>query len=143
MSLFLRYTLGGLRMRAAAEDFTMSRLLGVKANRVIGAAFAISGFLAGIAALVIVAQGGTATPTMGQGPVLVGFVAAVLGGLGSLAGAVVAGYLIGFLTTVLQATLPLELRSYRDVVVYSLVIVILLWRPSGLFRSRVGGLERV
>jgi branched-chain amino acid transport system permease protein len=143
LSCYLRFTIGGLRMRASAEDFTMSRLLGVKANSVIGVAFAISGGLAGIAALVLVAQGGTATPTMGLGPTLVGFVAAVLGGLGSLAGAVVAGYLIGFTTTILQATLPLEWRSYRDVVVYSLVIAVLLWRPNGLFRSRTGGLDRV
>src|SRR5262249_20630373 len=77
----------GVQMRAAAEDFGMARLLGVKVNKVIASAFAISGAVAAVAAFVLVSQTGTVSPTMGLQPVLVGFVAMVLGGMGSLRGA--------------------------------------------------------
>ena len=69
-------------MRAAAEDFQQARLLGVRANRVIAVAFALSGLLAGVAAILLVAQSGTVTPTIGAAPVLIAFVATIIGGLG-------------------------------------------------------------
>jgi branched-chain amino acid transport system permease protein len=125
-------------MRAAAEDFTMARMLGVRANRVILLAFAISGGLAGAIGLVLVVQTGTADIGMGLSVMLVAFIATVIGGLGSLTGAVVAGFLIGGASVAMQVILPLEARPFRDAFVYALVIVVLLLRPEGLFAPRSG-----
>lgn len=129
---FLTRTALGTQMRAAAEDFVMARLVGVKANRVIAAAFALSGVLAAAAAILLVAQTGTVTPTMGVSAVIFGFIAAVVGGLGSLGGAVVGGYLIGGLTVGLQAGLSVEMRPYRDALVFLAIFVLLVFRPQGL-----------
>ena len=70
---------------------------------------------------------------MGAPMMLVAFVSTVIGGLGSLQGAVLGGLLIGVVSTLLQALLPLEARSFRDAFVYLSVIALLLWRPNGLF----------
>lgn len=136
LTLFLKRTRFGLEMRAAAEDFTMARMLGVKANRVILLAFAISGGLAGAIGLVLVVQTGTADINMGLSVMLVAFIATVVGGLGSLSGAVAAGFLIGGASVVMQVILPIDARPFRDAFVYALVIVVLLWRPQGLFAPR-------
>ena len=133
LSLGLKFTRIGLEMRAAAENFGMARLLGVRANRVIMMAFAVSGFLAAMLALIFVAQTGVADVNMGASIVLIAFVATVLGGMGSLPGAVLAGLLLGAVSTILQAYLPIELRPFRDAFLYGLVIVVLLVRPQGLF----------
>ena len=132
---FLRFTDLGIQMRAAAENFPMARLMGVRANRVIAAAFAISGVLAAAAAVSSVSQTGSVTTTMGVNVVVVAFVATILGGAGSLPGAVLGGLLVGTLTVVLQDTLPLELRPFRDAFVYGLVLAVLVVRPQGLIVS--------
>jgi branched-chain amino acid transport system permease protein len=123
----------GLEMRAAAENFDMARMLGVKANRVILAAFGLSGALAALIGLLMVSQTGLVDIRMGAPMMLVAFVATVIGGLGSLTGAVLGGFLIGAVSTLLQAWLPLEARAFRDAFVYLAVILLLLWRPNGLF----------
>lgn len=135
LAFFLKRTRIGLEMRAAAEDFTMARLLGVRANVVIGGAFALSGMLAASVALIMVTQAGVADIRMGGQIMLVAFIATVIGGLGSLPGAVVAGFLIGATSVILQAVLPLEARPFRDAFLYGLVIVTLLLKPEGLFAS--------
>ena len=132
LSRFLARTTIGTQMRAAAEDFQMARALGIKANRVIATAFAISGVLCGVAALLIVAQTGTVTPTIGLDSVLVAFIATVLGGLGSLSGAVVGGFTLGALTVALEAYLPSSLRPYTSAFAYALVVAVLVYRPGGL-----------
>jgi branched-chain amino acid transport system permease protein len=93
--LFLRYTPMGVAIRAASEDFRMARLLGVRANRVIAVAFAISGFLAAVVSLLLVAQTGVLSFHMGIPLVLFAFVATVVGGMGSLVGAVLGGFVVG------------------------------------------------
>jgi branched-chain amino acid transport system permease protein len=135
LALFLTRTATGTAMRAAAEDFVMARLLGVSANRVIAAAFALSGILAAAAALLLVASTGTVQASMGLQPVLIGFVATVIGGVGSLVGAALGGFVLGALTVTMQVTLPLDARGYRDAAVFAIVILILLVRPSGLVAS--------
>jgi branched-chain amino acid transport system permease protein len=132
LGLFLARTRLGVQMRATAENFEMARLLGVRTNRVIAAAFAVSGLAAALAAFLLVAQTGTVTPTMGLVPVLVGFVGMVLGGMGSLRGAVLGGFVLGVISVLLQTYLPLELRPYRDAFLFTAVILILLVRPQGL-----------
>jgi len=136
LAVFLRRTHLGIQMRAAAEDFPMARLLGVRANRVVAGAFAVSGLFAGCAGFLLVAQNGTVSPTMGLNAVLVGFVATVLGGLGSPLGAVIGGMVLGFITTLLQAYLPVDVAFYRDALAYAGVIGLLILRPQGLIVPR-------
>ena len=128
----LRRTTMGLAMRAAAKDFNMVRMVGVDANKVIATAFALSGFLAGLAAIFIIARRGAVDPFMGFAPVLKSFVAAVLGGFGSLLGAVVGGFVLGGLEVLFQVTLPSKIAGYRDAFVFGLVALILLLRPQGI-----------
>jgi branched-chain amino acid transport system permease protein len=136
LTAFLARTRMGVQMRAAAESFSMARLLGVRANNVIAVAFMLSGVLAAVASLLLVAQTGAVTNTIGASPVLVAFIATVLGGIGSLRGAVLGGFLLGFLTVALASYLPLELRYYRDAFVYTAVIAMLLLRPQGLIVAK-------
>jgi branched-chain amino acid transport system permease protein len=133
---FFRLSRIGVQMRAAAEDFTMARLLGVKADRVIAVAFALSGILASFVSLYLVAQTGTVSYKMGVNMVLIAFVASVIGGMGSLTGAALGGFLVGLVSVSLQAYLPEELRPYRDAFVFLAFIAFLLWRPQGLLVSR-------
>jgi branched-chain amino acid transport system permease protein len=86
--------------------------------------------------LLLIVTSGTVSPGMGLQPVLVGFVATVIGGMGSLVGATVGGFLLGSVTVALQAALPLEARGYRDALVFTVVIAVLLFRPQGLFANR-------
>ncbi len=129
---FLKLTPLGVQMRAAAENFDMARLLGVRANRVIAGAFAISGVLGGAVSLLLVVQTGTLDLGMGLMPVVYGFFATVIGGMGSLTGAALGGFLVGAISVVLQSYLPEELRPLRDAVVFTLVILTLIVRPQGL-----------
>lgn len=135
LALLLKKTRLGLEMRAAAENFTMARLLGVRANVVITGAFALSGALAAAVAMIMVTQTGVADIRMGGQIMLVAFIATVIGGLGSLPGAVAAGFLIGAASVLLQGLLPLEARPFRDAFLYTLVIIVLLVRPQGLFAA--------
>ena len=123
-------------MRAAAEDIEMLKLLGIKANRVVAVAFALSGLLAGVAAVIWTAQRGSVDPLMGFYPVLKAFIATVLGGLGSLGGAVLGGFIVGALEVLLQAFLPDSLAPYRDAIVLASVILLLLLRPDGLLPAK-------
>ena len=142
LALMLRKSRLGLEMRAAAEDFTMARMLGVRSNRVISGAFALSGALAAVVALVLVAQTGVADVRMGGQIMLVAFIATVVGGMGSLSGGVAAGLGIGAASALLQAGLPADARPFRDAFLYGGVILVLLFRPQGLF-APVGAKPRV
>jgi branched-chain amino acid transport system permease protein len=132
LTVFLRRTILGISMRAAAQDFSVARLMGIRADAVIATAFAISGLLAGVAAFLWVAQRGSVEPAMGLTPVIKAFIAAVVGGLGSLQGAVLGGFVLGFIEIMLQAWLPQEALPYKDAFALTIVIAILLWRPRGL-----------
>lgn len=140
--LFLRRARPGLEVRAAAEDFTMARLLGVKADRVIALAFALSGGLAGVVSILYVSKTGVLDFQMGVPLAVAGFVGTVIGGMGSLLGAVLGGFFLGVASTLLQALLPEALRPARDAFLYSLVILVLVFRPQGLFAPRTTG-ERI
>jgi branched-chain amino acid transport system permease protein len=137
LAALLKKTPIGIQMLAAAEDFKMAQMLGVRANRVIAMAFAVSGLLAGAMAFIIVSQQGLISIRMGLSPLLIAFVATVLGGIGSLNGAVIGGMLLGIFTTVLQVTLPVFLAPFRDAFLYSAVIGLLLIRPQGLLGTQL------
>lgn len=133
LTLFLRRSQLGISMRAAADDFEVTRLLGIRADRVIATAFALSGALAGLASLFWVARRGTVGPMMGLTPLVNAFIAAVIGGLGSLPGAVVGGFVLGFIRVALETLLPSGPLRFIDAFTISLVVLVLLLRPQGLF----------
>lgn len=133
LTLFLKRTMLGIAIRAAAVDFPTTRLMGLRANRVILAAFAISGLLAGVSGLLWIAQRGSVDPLMGFLPVLKAFIAAILGGIGNLTGAVIGGFFLGAIEIGLQAVLPESVQPFRDAIALSLVVLVLLYRPQGLF----------
>lgn len=132
LAALMRRTELGIQLRAAAEDFEMAQLLGVRANGVIAAAFAITGVLAGIATLLLIARQGSVSATVGSLPLLIAFVGAVIGGMGSLGGAALGGFLLGAITSVLDAALGPELAPFRDAFVFGAVILVLVVRPQGL-----------
>jgi len=136
LTLFLKRTTLGIALRASADDFVVARVLGVRANAVIATAFAISGFLAGVVALFWMARVGSVTPQIGLTPVLIAFVAIVIGGMDSLVGAVIGGYLLGFVTVGLQLWLPPSLRVFSQAFLFVLVILVLLFKPEGLISNR-------
>lgn len=137
LSLLLRRTTLGIALRAAADDFPMTRMLGVRADRVIAAAFAISGVLAGVVAIFWLARIGSVVPTIGAGPLLIALIATVIGGMQGLSGAIAGGYLLGALTVGMQLVLPQELLDYREAFTFGVVILVLLVRPQGLIPGRV------
>ncbi len=132
LALFLKRTPIGVQLRAASEDFTMARMVGVKANTVVATAFALSGLLAAVAGLLLAAQNGLLVPQLGFQPVLVAFVATIIGGMGSISGAVAGGFVVGAITGLLGVALPGHLQPYRDSFVFGGVILMLLVRPQGL-----------
>lgn len=138
-ALLMRRTVLGIAMRAAATNFTMARMLGVPANLIISSAFAISGFLAGVVGLLWIGRIGTVVPGIGLEPLLVAFIATVIGGMRSLPGAVIGGFLLALIDTSLNYTLPQDLLKFRDAFTFSLVILILLWRPEGLMKGPASG----
>lgn len=132
LTLFLKRTTLGLAMRAASRDFEMVRLCGIRANRVIAGAFAISGLLAGLACIFIMARVGSVEPGMGFDPVLVAFVACVIGGFGSLPGAVLGGFLLGIIEVLVLILLPQDAGGLANAAVFTIVALILIWRPDGI-----------
>ena len=142
MTLLLKRTTLGIQLRASSEDFRMAQLVGVKANWVISSAFAITGFLAGAVAILYVLRSGAVAPDIGQGPLLVAFVGGVIGGLGSLSGAVLGGFVLGAVINDLQATLPVGLASHTLMFAFLAVIAILVLQPNGLIGIRGGVFTR-
>ena len=136
MRALLKRSFIGIAMQAAAQDFDATRLMGIKANRVISATFAISGLLAAAAAVIYLARSGTVQPTMGLTPVLFAFVATVLGGIGDLRGAVAGGFLLGIVEALLRSWLPADLTGYTPAFLFAAVATVLILRPQGLFKPR-------
>lgn len=132
LNIFLKRTRIGLAMRAAAEDFDVTRLMGIRADRVIATAFALSGLLAAIAAVLWIAQRSSVDPMMGLIPVLKAFIATTMGGLGSLSGAVLGGLLLGAIEIYLQAYLPDAAMPFQGAITLGVVILVLVLRPQGL-----------
>jgi branched-chain amino acid transport system permease protein len=141
MSLLLKRTTLGIYLRASSEDFRMAQLCGVRANRVISSAFGITGLLAAAVAILFIFRTGAVAPDIGQGPLLIAFVGGVIGGLGSLAGAVLGGFVLGVTINLLGATLPISVKSHTQLFAFLVVIGILVFLPDGLISLRSGGVS--
>jgi branched-chain amino acid transport system permease protein len=128
----LNRTAFGAQLRAAAELPDVTRLMGVKPDRVLMIAFAISGAIAGVVGLLWFAKVGAITPRADLDPTIKAFIALVLGGLGSTRGALIGGFALGALEVGLAATLPDAALGYQPAIVFAAVIAILILRPGGL-----------
>jgi len=128
----LRRTTFGVSLRAAAEDFDAARLMGVRSDRVISGAFALAGLLAGVAAVFVLMRTGRASPTAGLTPMLKGVLAALIGGLGSLQGAVLGGFALGVVEVLLLARLPTAWVGLTNGIVFVLIALLFTFRPGGL-----------
>ncbi|CAN5745735.1 branched-chain amino acid ABC transporter permease [soil metagenome] len=132
-----RRTLFGIAVRAASEDFDAARLMGARANRVIAGAFAFAGFLAGVAAVLILMRSPIAEPALGSDWLIKAVVAAIIGGLGSFAGAVAGGFALGLAEVALRGYLPEGVwERLTDAFVFALIAALFVVRPQGLFTVR-------
>ncbi|BDR07555.1 branched-chain amino acid ABC transporter permease [Comamonas thiooxydans] len=138
----VNYTKLGRAMRATAENPRVAALMGVKPDMVISATFIIGAVLAAIAGIMYASNYGTAHHTMGFLPGLKAFTAAVFGGIGNLAGAVVGGLLLGLIESIGSGyigdlTGGVLGSQYTDIFAFIVLIIILTLRPSGLLGERV------
>jgi branched-chain amino acid transport system permease protein len=136
LQLLLTRTSVGLHMRAASQDFETARLLGVRANRVIGGAVLISGALAAVVAVMLTVQNPTVTPDFALDQTIVVLAGVVLGGLTRPIPATLGGFSIGFAFGLLGGALPTAQSQYLPSFVFAAVILVLLVRPDGLFVRR-------
>jgi branched-chain amino acid transport system permease protein len=143
MTLLLKRTRLGIQLRASTEDFRMAQLVGVRANRVISSAFALTGLIGGVVGILYIFRTGAVAPDMGEGPLFVAFVGAVIGGLGSLPGAALGGFALGAIIDGLEAALPRSVASYTELFAFVAVIIILLVLPDGLISIRGGMFRRL
>ncbi|MNM47624.1 High-affinity branched-chain amino acid transport system permease protein LivH [compost metagenome] len=123
----------GKAMRAASQDMEAASLMGINVNTVISLTFAIGSALAGIAGVLVAITYPTIDPYMGMMPGLKAFVAAVLGGIGSIPGALLGGILMGSIETLTKAYIS---TSLSDAIAFSLLIIILLVKPTGLLGEK-------
>lgn len=133
VNLFLNHTELGLQMRAVATDQRIAQALGVRTNRVVTMAFAISGVLATAALLLFAPQRPTLTPDYGLQIGILALIGVVVGGMDRLAPATFGGFAVGFANSMLFALLPKGQRVFLESALMALVIVVLLIRPQGLF----------
>ena len=144
LALLLGRTEIGLRTRAAAADFRTARLLGVKANQVIGLAVVLSGALAATVAVILTVQTPFVTPDFALHDTIIVLVGVVVGGIDRLWTATLGGFAIGFVSGIVNGALPTDSTVYLPSVVFALVILVLLLRPAGLFvRGRTSVVDRV
>jgi branched-chain amino acid transport system permease protein len=144
LALLLARTTLGLHMRAAATDFQTARLLGVRANVVIAFAVFLSGVLAAIVAVILTIQAPLVTPGFALKETIVVLVGVVVGGIDRLWTATLGGFAIGFATGVINGALPTEHTVFLPSAVFALVVLVLIFRPGGLFApGRTAVVERV
>ena len=128
--LLIKRTKIGMAMRAASRDFETAQLMGIKINNVISFTFVVGSFLAAVGSMLYFSNYATVTPTIGAMPGLKAFVAAVFGGIGSIPGAVIGGFIIGICESLIKGA---GLTTFSDAFTFALLIVILAVKPTGLF----------
>ena len=134
----------GLHLRAAAHDFRTARILGVRANRVIGLSFVVAGFLAAAVSVLYTVSNPLVQPSMGVPITIFALVGVVVGGLDRLWSAALGGFVVGFVYGMFGDLLSSQASPYLPSVVYGAVILVLLLRPAGLFAPwRAREVERV
>ena len=122
-----------MAMRAASRDFETAQLMGIKIDNVISFTFVVGSALAAVGSMLYFSNYATVTPVVGAMPGLKAFVAAVFGGIGSIPGAVLGGFIIGISETLIKGA---GLTTFSDAVTFALLIIILVVKPTGLFGEK-------
>jgi branched-chain amino acid transport system permease protein len=134
LTLFVKYTKTGRAMLAVSEDKDAARLMGVNVNNIIMITFAIGSALAALAGLFSLLRVPTIMPTYGALPGIKAFTAAVIGGIGSIPGAMVGGILLGVVECI-SNSIP-TLAPYTMAIEFAILIVILLVKPTGILGKK-------
>jgi branched-chain amino acid transport system permease protein len=134
LNLFVKFTRTGRAMIAVSEDKGAAQLMGINVNSIIMVTFAIGSGLAALASLFFLLKAPTIMPTFGALPGIKAFTAAVIGGIGSIPGAMVGGLLLGVIECFAQSV-P-EIAPYTDAIEFSILIIILLVKPTGLLGKK-------
>jgi branched-chain amino acid transport system permease protein len=145
----IHHTKIGIAMRAVAKDFETSQLMGIKIDNVISITFVIGSFLAAVGSILFFTNFPGVTPFAGAMPSMKAFVAAVFGGIGSIPGAVLGGFIIGICESLIKGGDTIlgpiglgwiqtqwELATFSDPFTFFLLIIILLFKPTGLFGEK-------
>lgn len=134
LTIFVKRTKTGKAMRAVSEDMGAAQLMGINVNTTISITFAIGSGLAAIGAVLYCASYPQVTPTMGMMPGLKAFIAAVLGGIGIIPGAMLGGFIMGIAESLTKGFISTQLA---DAVVYGILIVVLLVKPAGILGKKI------
>ena len=129
----INHTKMGMAMRAVSKDYYTAQIMGIKINSIISYTFVIGSLLAGIGSILYFTDRMTVYPFSGSLPGLKCFVAAVLGGIGSIPGAVVGGFILGIGETILTAA---GYSTFSDAFTFLVLIIMLLFRPTGIFGEK-------
>ncbi len=127
--LFFRYTKLGIAMKATQQNATAARINGIRTNRILSITWALSSMI-GVVAGILLAPIATLDPNLMLEPLLKGFASAVLGGMTTLVGAALGGYMLGIIENLFGGYVSLEFKS---IVAFGIIVLVLCFRPSGLF----------
>jgi branched-chain amino acid transport system permease protein len=136
LHFFVEHTKMGKAMRACADDITTAGLMGINADAVIATTFFVGGALGGAAGVLYGMNYGSIKYNLGFLPGAKAFTAAVLGGIGNIRGAVLGGFILGFLEVMASGYIP-NGAQWRDVIAFTVLILVLLVRPSGLLGEKL------
>ena len=134
LTQLINHTKVGMAMRAVAKDFETAQLMGIRINTIISVTFIIGSALAAVGSMLYFTNFQAITPTAGALPGLRAFVAAVFGGIGSIPGAVVGGFLIGICENIVKGT---DFTVFSDAFTFAILILLLLFKPTGLFGEKI------
>ena len=137
LTLFTSRTKMGKAMRAVSEDKGAAQLMGINVNHTISVTFAIGSALAAVAGVLLCSTYPVLQPTTGSMPGIKAFTAAVFGGIGSIPGAMLGGILLGLIEILSKAYLPAQLKGISDAIVFLVLIVMLLVKPTGLLGKKI------
>jgi len=127
--LFFKYTKVGIAMKATQQNMMAARINGIRANRILSITWGMSSFIGAVAGMML-APIATLDPNLMMDPLLKGFAAAVLGGMTTLVGSVIGGYILGIIETLFGGYVSLQFKS---IVAFLIIVLVLCFKPSGLF----------
>ncbi len=138
LTLFIRYTKAGKAMRAVSEDRGAAQLMGINVNGIISLTFAIGSALAAVAGFLYLGAYSQIGPYSGTMPGIKAFTAAVIGGIGSIPGAMIGGLLLGIIEQISKSVLAeFQLAALADAVVFAVLIIVLLVKPTGILGKKI------